>query len=234
MSSVNRDLSKARCVLNPEGIALLRAAIGGPPDRRPTARRWVRYLRREAIERETPMGTNDPNSFNASTSRAQQNFQHFHKRNQARVEQDNERWAANLAASGAARANRRALRTTANDARNAAPTKVPKSRRGPLRLFLGLLILSLVAGAGLFEYQTGWEASALVRGGEVTGSVRPGAAWNLRAGPSVRSDIVGQVEPGDSLTVACLHNGWAKLQAPRRGVFVYSDGLSLKAMPPAC
>ena len=151
MCSVNRDPSKARYVLDPTGLALLQAAIGGLPDRRTTAHQWVRYL------------------------------------------------------------------TTANEAGNAAPTKVPKSRSGPLlRLFQELLIFSLVAGAGLFEYQTGWAESALVRGGGVTGSVRPETEWNLRTGPSVRLAIVGQVKPGDSVTVACLHNGRAKLQAPDR------------------
>jgi uncharacterized protein YgiM (DUF1202 family) len=84
-----------------------------------------------------------------------------------------------------------------------------------------------------------WEAYKRVRaagaiGGGVTGSVRPETAWNLREGPSVRFAIVGQVAPGDSVTVACLDKGWAKLQAPHKGSFVYSQGLSLTATPQAC
>ena len=52
-SSVNRDPEAARGVLDPTGLDLLRAAIGGPAQARPSAEKWFRYLRRrlgEALE----------------------------------------------------------------------------------------------------------------------------------------------------------------------------------------
>ena len=51
--SVNRDPAAARGALDPTGMTLLRAALDGPADQRPTAEEWHRYLRRalgEALE----------------------------------------------------------------------------------------------------------------------------------------------------------------------------------------
>ena len=136
-----------------------------------------------ANEKEVHDGVFNPNqsnrNFQAQAQAQAQNFQkNFHKHNQAIIKQNNERWAANRA--GAARASRRA---TADGAGNVAPADIRKSHHGPLRPLLGLLILSLVAGAGIFESQTGWAASAVVAGGGVSGSVRPNTAWNFGQGP---------------------------------------------------
>lgn len=54
LSSVNRDPARARLVLDAQGMALLKAAVGGPAGQRPTAQQWVRYLRRCLGEATTP------------------------------------------------------------------------------------------------------------------------------------------------------------------------------------
>lgn len=53
-SSVNRDPAMARHVLDAAGMALLRAAIEGPPGQRPPATHWIRYLRRSLGEAIAP------------------------------------------------------------------------------------------------------------------------------------------------------------------------------------
>jgi len=59
-------------------------------------------------------------------------------------------------------------------------------------------------------------------------------AWNVRSGPSVQSPAVGTVESGEAVSVICVSDGWAKLQNPFVGNFIYIDGLSLAGKPPQC
>jgi uncharacterized protein YgiM (DUF1202 family) len=68
----------------------------------------------------------------------------------------------------------------------------------------------------------------------VRGSVRPNATWNLRAGPSTSSQVVGQLRPGEQVIVTCVQGKWAKLTAPKAGTFVYASGLSLERVPSKC
>jgi hypothetical protein len=53
-SSVNRDPAVTRHVLDAAGMALLRAAVEGPPGQRPPATQWIRYLRRSLGEAVAP------------------------------------------------------------------------------------------------------------------------------------------------------------------------------------
>lgn len=53
-SSINRDPNQARGALDARGLSLLRAAIRGPADQRPSAEQWHRYLRRALGEALAP------------------------------------------------------------------------------------------------------------------------------------------------------------------------------------
>ena len=59
-------------------------------------------------------------------------------------------------------------------------------------------------------------------------------AWNVRSGPSVQSPSVGTVDPGDTVSVLCVTDGWAKLATPFHGNFIYIDGITLTGVPPRC
>jgi hypothetical protein len=104
------------------------------------------------------------------------------------------------------------------------------TRHHRMRSALVLTCIALAVAVGIYF---GLRSSGIAGGG-VSGTVHSGSAWNLRAGPSAKSAIVGRVEPGDHVIINCLTGAWAKLKAPREGVFVSARGLSYREEPPVC
>jgi hypothetical protein len=104
------------------------------------------------------------------------------------------------------------------------------SRRHWTRRMLILACLALVAAGGIY---IGLWSGGIADGG-LRAIVGSDSAWNLRAGPSTNSPVLGQVQPGEQVMIDCLEGSWAKLIAPREGAFVNSRGLSYQEKPPPC
>jgi hypothetical protein len=123
-------------------------------------------------------------------------------------------------------------------------TAAPKGRAGrsstgsgrsrlPARaLVFAAVVLLTLAGAGF---------SAAVQGQDqdpqqpaITGSIRPGSGWHMRAGPTRTAQSVGTLAPGTTVRVGCTDGNWVRLIEPRDGVYVYREGLELASPPPSC
>ncbi|WP_328475150.1 SH3 domain-containing protein [Actinoplanes sp. NBC_00393] len=88
-----------------------------------------------------------------------------------------------------------------------------------------VLIGSLVVG---FGYLNGGTTET-----GVTGTVRPGT-WNLRSGPGTSWQVVGRLDAGDRVVVACATGRWMRLTQPRPGAYVHASGLSIRGVPQPC
>jgi hypothetical protein len=96
-----------------------------------------------------------------------------------------------------------------------------------LAIVIALLMgaVALVANAANSDSKLGGPFGA--RGG-VTAT--PTAALNVRSGPSSGTAILGTVQPGEELRLACQDGGWDRLRSPFGGAYVY-DGYVQRSGP---
>jgi hypothetical protein len=107
-----------------------------------------------------------------------------------------------------------------------------RARRPGRIVWVLLVVLGLViGGVALTSPDVGF-----MPGGSsgVDGIVREGTAWNVRGGPGMAFSPIAVVHPGEAVVVTCLERGWAQLESPNGGAFVYAKGLALKGTPPPC
>lgn len=106
-------------------------------------------------------------------------------------------------------------------------------RPGLRSAVLAGLVVVVLAAAGVLAVAVPASAWPWAAPG-VAGVVEPSSAWNMRAGPSATTAVLGVAQPGQSVAVECLDNGWARLVEPRAGAFVDRRGLRLESQPPGC
>jgi len=68
----------------------------------------------------------------------------------------------------------------------------------------------------------------------IAGTVLKGTAWNVRGGPGMDFAPIAVIQPGQVVRVACLDRGWARLESPNPGAFIWTKALALNATPPSC
>ncbi len=107
-----------------------------------------------------------------------------------------------------------------------------RTRRSGRIVWALLVVLTLViAGVALTSPNIGLMPSSW---SGVEGAVREGTAWNVRGGPGMAFPPIAVIHSGQAVRVACLEHGWARLESPNEGAFVYAEGLGLNATPPPC
>jgi hypothetical protein len=117
------------------------------------------------------------------------------------------------------------------DVTNPTPEEPREPISWDMRTWIFVAIVgAVIAASGGFLFWT----SSTGEGRDVTGTVRQGSSWNVRAGPSADSPIVGRVLSGDRVVVSCLTGQWARLREPRPGAYVHTNGLTLATTPPPC
>jgi hypothetical protein len=57
-------------------------------------------------------------------------------------------------------------------------------------------------------------------GGPGTVTATPTVVLNVRSGPSVGAEVLGTVQPGEELRLACKDGGWDRLRSPHGGAYV--------------
>jgi uncharacterized protein YraI len=60
------------------------------------------------------------------------------------------------------------------------------------------------------------------------------ADYYIRSGPSTDFPTTGVVRLGQEVRVDCLSGGWARLDDPSPGGYVYGEGLAFEKTPPPC
>lgn len=178
------------------------------------------------------MGTFDPNqssrNFQQSALASHQKFNHDFR---AHNRQYQER-AQRLAGSGSHRRPSGSAEYPGDEAGEGP-------RRGRSTLLLSVLLLG-VAGVAIAAQgdepppapSVAFPATAASTA--VEGTVLPGTAWNVRGGPGMDFPPFAVVEPGQVVRVTCLQHGWALLESPNPGAYVWAEGLSLTATPAPC
>jgi hypothetical protein len=174
--------------------------------------------------------------FNQSTRQAADNAKRFHKHNverQARADS-----LRSYQAAQAARQRRRQQTPSSSrdgfpgDADDEGYAPVGRARRSG-RIVWALLVMSVLGIAGVALIST--DIGSIPGGSSgVDGIVREGTEWNVRGGPGMAFPSIAVVHPGEAVVVTCLEQGWAQLESPNDGAFVYSEGLALNGTPPPC
>jgi hypothetical protein len=107
--------------------------------------------------------------------------------------------------------------------------------RRPGRIVWALLAVLGLAIAGATLSSNSPEGGFMPGGSSgVDGIVREGTAWNVRGGPGMAFPPIAVVHPDEAVVVTCLERGWAQLERPNAGAFVYAKGLALNGTPPPC
>jgi hypothetical protein len=163
---------------------------------------------------------------------AQQAHQRFHRHNQQFADkQMNDMMARSRAASG-----------FPGDEADRPSGRARRSGRivWVLLVVLGLVIAGVTLSSNSREggFMPGGSSGVdrFMPGGSsgVDGIVREGTAWNVRGGPGMAFPPIAVVHPGQAVVVTCLERGWARLERPNAGAFVYAKGLALNGTPPPC
>jgi hypothetical protein len=105
--------------------------------------------------------------------------------------------------------------------RPATSTPRPYRPRLGARRLLRLVVIALLVGAGALVANAINSGSGLpdpFGSGGVTAT--PTVALNVRSGPSARAAILGTVQPGEELRLACQDGGWDRLRSPYGGAYV--------------
>lgn len=175
------------------------------------------------------MGTFDPNqsarTFQTSALASHQKFNHDFRAHNRQYQERAQRLAG-----------------TGSKGRPAASGEYPgdevieRPGRGRATVLLSVLLL---AGTGVAIAAQGDEGPGpsyptAPASMAVEGTVLPGSAWNVRGGPGMDFPPFAVVEPGQVVRVTCLQHGWALLESPNPGAYVWFEGLALNASPATC
>jgi hypothetical protein len=168
----------------------------------------------------------------------QQQIQRFHRHNQEFAAKQMNDLMARSRARGTARPS-----VASGFPGDEADRPSGRARRPGRIVWVLLVVLGLViGGVALSSRDVGFMPGGssgvdrFMPGGSsgVDGIVREGTAWNVRGGPGMAFPPIAVVHPGQAVVVTCLERGWAQLERPNGGAFVYAKGLALKGTPPPC
>jgi hypothetical protein len=170
----------------------------------------------------------------------QQQIQRFHRHNQQFAAKQMNDMMARMRAGGRARPS------VGSGFPGDEDDQQPGRARRPGRIvWVLLVVLGLVIGGAALSsnsrevgFMPGGSSGVdrFMPGGSsgVDGIVREGTAWNVRGGPGMAFPPIAVVHPGEAVVVTCLERGWAQLESPNAGAFVYAKGLALNGTPPPC
>jgi hypothetical protein len=169
-----------------------------------------------------------------------QQIQRFHRHNQQFAAKQMNDMMARSRAGGTARPSVVSGFPGDEDDRQSGRARRPGRIVWVLLAVLGLVIAGVTLSSNSREggFMPGGSSGVdrFIPGGSsgVDGIVREGTAWNVRGGPGMAFPPIAVVHPGQAVVVTCLERGWARLERPNAGAFVYVKGLALNGTPPPC